>query len=140
MQYDVSVGEYDGLGLKGIVESGAWFVGIKNWKPENDVQNIDTLERHLLTDEVFILLAGQCALLLVNNNDITSPTYTVTMMEPYKVYCIPKGAWHNTITWPGVKLALMENRNTCADNSEFFAITPAMRADIAAILSSHREG
>lgn len=135
MQYTVNVEQYEGLGLKSMVESDAWFVGIKNWKPENDIQHIDTLERHLLTDEVFILLSGKCTLLLVEHNEVISPVFTYLPMEPHKVYCIPKGAWHNTITWPGVKLALIENRNTCADNSEFVPLNRMMRSEIVAALS-----
>lgn len=135
MEYQVTVEQYDGIGLKSVVESGEWFVGIKNWKPENDIQHIDTLERHLLTDEVFILLSGQCTLLLVEDNDATSPTFYYLPMAPHNVYCIPKGTWHNTIAWPGVKLALIENRNTCADNSEFMSLNSTMRSEIIAALS-----
>ncbi|XXD08975.1 hypothetical protein ACMYSN_23320 [Klebsiella sp. R445] len=119
-----------------MVESAGWFVGIKNWKPENDIQHITMLERHLLTDEVFILLDGKCTLLLLDGDEMTNPRVHSVPMEPYKVYCIPKGAWHNTITWPGVKLALIENRDTSAENSEFMPLSGAMREQMIAALAS----
>ncbi|WP_174507910.1 cupin [Klebsiella oxytoca] len=119
-----------------MVESAGWFVGIKNWKPENDIQHITMLERHLLTDEVFILLDGKCTLLLLDEDEMTNPRVHSVPMEPYKVYCIPKGAWHNTITWPGVKLALIENRDTSAENSEFMPLSGAMREQMIAALAS----
>lgn len=136
MQCSVRIGQYDGDGLQCMVESADWFVGIKNWKPENDVQYIDMLERHLLTDEVFILLTGKCTLLVIDENDTAKFHFQYISMEPHKVYCIPKGAWHNTITWPGVKLALMENRNTSAENSEFMLLSSAMREQIISKLVS----
>lgn len=136
MQYSVKIGQYDGTGLQCMVESADWFVGIKNWKPENDIQYIDTLERHLLTDEVFILLDGKCTLLVIDENDSAKFHFQYIPMEPYKVYCIPKGAWHNTITWPGVKLALIENRNTSVENSEFMLLSRAMREQIISALAS----
>ncbi|MEF3108424.1 hypothetical protein QFI91_04825 [Raoultella sp. WB_B2P2-3] len=136
MQCSVIIGQYDGTGLQCMVESAGWFVGIKNWKPENDIQHITMLERHLLTDEVFILLDGKCTLLLLDENETTNPRVHSVPMEPYKVYCIPKGAWHNTITWPGVKLALIENRDTSAENSEFMPLSGAMREQMIAALAS----
>ncbi|MCF6689516.1 cupin [Raoultella terrigena] len=136
MQCSVKVGQYDGAGLQSMFESAGWFVGIKNWKPENDIQHIDTLERHLLTDEVFILLDGACTLLVIDENDTAKCHFQYIPMEPYKVYCIPKGAWHNTISWPGVKLALIENRNTSAENSEFLPLSSAMREQIISVLAS----
>ncbi|MEN0616770.1 hypothetical protein ABK730_08950 [Klebsiella indica] len=136
MQCSVKIGQYDGTGLQCMVESADWFVGIKNWKPENDIQHIDTLERHLLTDEVFILLDGKCTLLVIDENDTAKFHFQYIPMEPYKVYSIPKGTWHNTITWPGVKLALIENRNTSAENSEFMLLSNSLREQITSALAS----
>jgi len=55
--------EFKGEGLTRVYENAKWMVGIKNWKPANDITGIDCLERHNETDELFILLAGGCTLL-----------------------------------------------------------------------------
>jgi hypothetical protein len=45
-----------------------------------------------------------------------------------KVYCIPKGVWHNTITSRDAKLILMENRDTSMANSEIRTLNVDERA------------
>lgn len=118
---------YDGEGLKRAVESGDWFVAIKNWKPANDIDGFDMLERHLETDEVFVLLAGACTLLVDASPNDDGSAVGCVKMEPMKVYCIPKGVWHNTITSRDAKLILMENRDTSMANSEVRTLTAAER-------------
>ena len=51
---------FEGEGMTRVFENAKWMVGIKNWKPMNDIANINCLERHNETDELFILLAGKC--------------------------------------------------------------------------------
>ena len=55
--------EFDGEGMTRVYENPRWMIGIKNWKPMNDIANINCLERHNETDELFILLSGRCTLL-----------------------------------------------------------------------------
>ena len=114
----VSVADFEGEGLKRVVESGDWFVGIKNWKPVNDAAHFDNMERHLQTDEVFVLLEGGCTLLVDHSPENSCTDIRCIPMEKNKVYCIHPSVWHNTITTKDAKLILMENRNTCMDNSE----------------------
>lgn len=132
--HGVNISQHDGSGLKMMVESDGWFVGIKNWKPENDLHHLDCLERHLLTDEVFILLSGRCTLIIAQKDEHANLAFHAVPLEPYKVYCVAKGVWHNTITWPGVKMALIENRDTGAENSEFMPLNDHMRAELNAAL------
>lgn len=132
----LKIESYDGEGLKRAVESGDWFVAIKNWKPANDIDGFDMLERHLKTDEVFVLLAGDCTLLVDRSpNDDCSDVGCVAM-EPMKVYCIPKGVWHNTITSKDAKLILMENRDTSMENSEIKTLTAEERKVLRAKLAA----
>lgn len=114
----LSITGFDGEGLKRVVESGDWFVGIKNWKPANDAAQFDCMERHMLTDEVFVLLEGGCTLLVDHSPGNTCSDIRCVPMEKNKVYCIRPSVWHNTITTKDAKLILMENRNTSMDNSE----------------------
>ena len=114
----VSVADFEGEVLKRVFESGDWFVGIKNWKPANDAAHFDNMERHLQTDEVFVLLEGGCTLLVDHSPENSCTDIRCIPMEKNKVYCIHPSVWHNTITTKDAKLILMENRNTCMDNSE----------------------
>jgi len=109
--------EYKGEGLVRVYENAKWMVGIKNWKPANDITGIDCLERHNETDELFILLAGSCTLLSAEESR-DGLVFKATKMEPMKVYNIPRGLWHNTVTTKEVKLILVEDSATGAANSE----------------------
>lgn len=114
----LSIASFEGEGLKRVVESGDWFVGIKNWKPANDAAHFDCMERHLQTDEVFVLLEGGCTLLVDYSADDSCSDIRCVRMEKNRVYCIHPSVWHNTITTKDAKLILMENKNTSMDNSE----------------------
>ena len=48
---------FDGEGMQRVFENEKWTVGIKNWKPANDITGINNLERHNKTDELFVLVA-----------------------------------------------------------------------------------
>ena len=37
---------FDGEGMQRVFENEKWTVGIKNWKPANDITGINNLERH----------------------------------------------------------------------------------------------
>ncbi|MDF2888908.1 MAG: cupin, partial [Lacrimispora sp.] len=50
----ISEVQYDGEALKRVYENSQWTVGIKNWKPSNDIEQIGNLERHNRTDELFV--------------------------------------------------------------------------------------
>ena len=57
---------FDGEGMQRVFENEKWTVGIKNWKPANDITGINNLERHNKTDELFVLVAGSCTLIYAN--------------------------------------------------------------------------
>ena len=104
-------------------------VGIKNWKPMNDIANINNLERHNETDELFILLNGQCTLLFANETADGLDIQAVEM-EPMKVYNIPRTLWHNTVTRKDTKLALIEDSSTGSANSDNLDLTEAQIARV----------
>jgi ureidoglycolate hydrolase len=124
--------EFGEEGLKRVYENDKWMVGIKNWKPANDIANIDCLERHNETDELFVLLAGSCTLLsAVEENGKLS--IKATAMEPMKVYNIPRSLWHNTVTMKSTKLILVEDVSTGAKNSDVLKLSDEQIAEVKRI-------
>ena len=109
--------EFTGEGMQRVFENEKWTVGIKNWKPANDVTGIDCLERHNLTDELFVLVEGACTLVYANETD-NGLEFGAVKMEKDKVYNIPATLWHNTITQKDTKMILIEDSNTSMDNSD----------------------
>ena len=111
--------EFGGEGMQRVFENEKWTVGIKNWKPANDITGIDCLERHNLTDELFVLVAGSCTLVYANETD-NGLEFGSVAMEPNKVYNIPVTLWHNTITCKDTKMILIEDSSTSMDNSDIY--------------------
>ena len=56
--------EYAGEGYLRLVNNGKWTLATLNWAPRFEESNITDLERHHLTDEVFVLLQGKATLLI----------------------------------------------------------------------------
>lgn len=113
---------FDGEGMQRVFENEKWMVGIKNWKPANDITGIDCLERHNQTDELFVLLEGTCTLIFANEKD-GDYVFEAVKMEKNKVYNIPATLWHNTITRNDTKMVLIEDSNTSMDNSDILSLT-----------------
>lgn len=117
MQMKILEYRYDGEALKRVYENAQWTVGIKNWKPANDIEQIGNLERHNRTDELFVLLNGSCTLVYAEEEGSSLILETVEM-KPYAVYQIPPTLWHNTVMTRDAKLLLIENSDTSMENSD----------------------
>ena len=118
---NIEVKDFSGEGMSRVYENQKWTVGIKNWKPANDISGIDCLERHNETDELFILLTGTCTLIYANENSGNLDIQAVKM-EPFKVYNIPATLWHNTVTQKDTKMALIEDSSTASHNSNVLSL------------------
>lgn len=118
----ISEVQYDGEALKRVYENSQWTVGIKNWKPFNDIEQIGNLERHNRTDELFVLLKGSCTLVYGTEEEGDLSLKTVEM-RPHAVYQIPPTLWHNTIMTKEAKLLLIENSDTSMENSDLRDLT-----------------
>lgn len=114
--------DFSGEGMQRVYENDKWMIGIKNWKPANDISQFREIERHHKTDELFVLLEGSCDLLTVDIKDGTLE-FQNTSMERNRVYCIPRGSWHNTITSVDVKLIVIEDSSTSQENSSMRKLT-----------------
>lgn len=113
----VACHSFDGEGLNRVYENNQWMVGIKNYKPMNDMDNFSCVERHHETDELFVLLKGSCILITAEESG-EKLNFNAVSMEKDRVYTIPKGLWHNTITQRDTKLILIEASNTGMENSQ----------------------
>lgn len=129
----IEVKAYEGEGMSRVYENEKWMVGLKNWKPANDRTGLDCLERHNKTDELFILLAGRCTLLYGTENGDKLDIVGVEM-EPLRVYNIPAGLWHNTVTQRDTKLALIEDVSTGMDNSDIRDLSAVELEQVQALL------
>lgn len=113
---------HEAEGIQCVFDNKKWVVCIKNWKPNNDVDQIQYLEIHHATDEQFILVKGK-ALLLVASRDEKGFDIQVIPMEQGKVYNVPQDAWFNTITQKDTKLVYVQDAGTTGENSEYQDMT-----------------
>ncbi|MFC4402508.1 cupin [Gracilibacillus xinjiangensis] len=125
--------KFDGEGMSKVYANDEWMVGIKNWKNANDIAGFTNLEKHNKTDELFVLLDGKCALVYATEED-GQFVFEKIHMEKNKVYNIPRGLWHNTITQKNTKLVLMEAADTSMGNSEVMELTKEQINEIKSIL------
>ncbi len=127
---EIQTFEFSGAGMTRVYENEKWMVGIKNWKPANDITGIDCLERHNETDELFVLIAGSCTLLSATEKAGGGMDVKATFMEPFKVYNVPRSLWHNTVTKKDTKLILVEDTSTGAANSDILPLDAKQLAEV----------
>ena len=99
--------DYCGNDFKAVMEFEGWKIGILRYSERFSCFNV--MERHLKTDEAFILLEGE-AVLYENE--------TPYKMEKCKVYNIEKGVWHHIVVSEDATVLVVENSNTAKENSE----------------------
>lgn len=113
---DIEIKEYTGIGYSPVIDYESWRVAILNYIDELDVPNLKTMQKHSLSDEVFVLLNGSCTLFSAGNGDEIGDI-SATKLEPYKMYNVKKGVWHTHTLEPNTMVLIVENQNTCDDNS-----------------------
>jgi mannose-6-phosphate isomerase-like protein (cupin superfamily) len=117
-------------GYKPLVHTKDWMVALMNWDARMAVENAVMIERHVLTDEVFILLKGKAAFYLVEG---IGPLRVVEM-QPGKLYNVPQGVWHNTLATKDVQFAIIENMGTNKTDTEERPLSRAERTMLLEML------
>lgn len=103
---------FDGEGYRRLIETPKWTVAALNFTEKFARGRISYLERHLATDESFVLLDGEGEL-IIGEQGVHFP------LEPLKVYNVKQGVWHNIILSTDARLLLVEDSNTSKDNTEY---------------------
>lgn len=98
-----------------------WQVAQLNYMPEQDIENINRMDIHHLTDEVFILLKGN-AVLISATIDAGAATFELILMKPNITYNIPQGTWHNIAMTEGCETIIVEKSNTHISDFEHFEL------------------
>lgn len=114
--------ENDEPGFTKAYNNGTWAMGVKNFKPLNDINTINQIERHLKTDEIFVPVVGETTLVIATELD-GKFVFEATKLENGKFYCVKQGLWHNAVMSPDAKVVLVEMPDTSPDNSEFLDLS-----------------
>lgn len=105
---------WEGAHYAPVVSSGGWRVAVLNHGPRYAGRG--PYERHLKTDEVFVLLGGAVTLWVGADE-------TPVRLEPCAVYRVRAGVWHRVTTEPGARCLVVENGDTGAANTEYAAMS-----------------
>jgi ureidoglycolate hydrolase len=116
---------YEGKGYKPLVDFESWRVAILNDIPKYERGNITYLEKHIETDEVFILLKGSCELILAGSGETPGEIERV-VMQPERIYNVKKETWHSCMLLPGTTLVIVENSKTSEKNSIKFNLSASI--------------
>lgn len=112
---------YEGEGYHPIVDSAGWRVAYLRFIDELIPDKITQLERHLETDEVFVLLNGE-AVLFIGEGDDWVGQMTCEKLIPNTLYVVEKNTWHTCVLDSTATILLVENRDTGSDNTDYINI------------------
>lgn len=106
----IDVIAYNGEGYAKQIGFETWKVALIRYAERFDKANIKRLERHLLTDEVFVLLEGTA--------ELWSETDEIPM-EKDKLYNVKRGSWHAISCSRDALVLIVENDDTGIENTEY---------------------
>ena len=112
---ELEIFDYNGPGYDPTMHFGAWRVAFLNYGERFERENFTQMERHLQTDEVFVLLSGRATLVVGEQKQEYD-------MEPCKIYNVKQGVWHQILCSKDAKVLIVENHDTTTENSEYMDI------------------
>ena len=112
MEKELDIIDYVGDGYKGMISYESWRVAFLRYAERFDAEKLCRLERHLLTDEVFVLLEGEARLIIGDGEEVID-------MEAHKLYNVKKGVWHGITVSRDAKVLIVENDDTGLENTEY---------------------
>ena len=104
---DMESAAFKGDDFKVMVKSDGWKIGFLRYSER--FADFGVLERHLQTEESFILLEGSAT--LYENHEPCE-------MEKCKVYTIGRGVWHHIVVSRDATVMVVENADTSLENTE----------------------
>jgi len=107
----VEVKRWEEPGYQPLILSNGWQVAILNYISPLAPDNLELMERHNKTDEVFVLVRGRAWLLLAPKGDEVGDIEIVEM-EKHVVYSVLAGVWHGVVASEDACWIIVENRDT----------------------------
>lgn len=118
----LEVKTFSGEGYKPLIDYNCWRVAYLRYIQDMHPDYIDFVEKHLDTDEVFVLMEGQ-AVLFLGEGDRDLTELIPVKMQPYVLYNVKQAAFHTIVMSFDATVLLVENRDTASENSAYFTLT-----------------
>lgn len=127
MANPLQIYEWNDGGYRPLVINPNWQVALLNWEPLFEYNNMNEIERHNETDEIFVLINGKALLFTCRERGLLY----AEVMKTGVVYNVPKGVWHNLLATRDVSILIVEDSNTHIDDTEIRPISEAELASLA---------
>ncbi len=108
----IDISNFCGKDFKVVTEAEKWKIGFLRYSDR--FSKFTALERHLLTDEAFILLKGKAVLYIENENGVI----VKYKMKKLQVYNVREKVWHHITVSKNATVMVVENQNTSKENTE----------------------
>lgn len=125
----IEIREHNEPDYKPLIDFQAWRVALINFTADYLPEKIDRMQKHIETDEVFVLLAGRCILFL-GEGDESVMKVRAADMELHKLYNVKKGVWHSHTFSEDAKVLIVENRDTVLANSPFVGLSETQQKEV----------
>ncbi len=125
----IEVINYDKAGYQPLIDYGAWRVAILNYCDELTMAQINNMQKHDETDEVFVLLEGECTLFTGGMGDSLEEIDAIAM-EPCRIYNVKRGVWHTHTLNRQSKVLIVENQDTSEENSPTIMLNTDQKANL----------
>jgi hypothetical protein len=135
----LEIHSHGGEGYKPLVDYGSWRVAILRFADGSRPGHQASMERHLETDEVFVLVEGQGTLIL-GGHEAEVGLLSAHEMEIGKVYNVKRAAWHTVSLSRDALIVIVENRDTRQENSAYEELSDLQRQWIAGAIHGQGAG
>ncbi len=115
--------EFSHNGYSKLFHFNTWRVATLEYVEEIDNSDINYLECHHETDEVFILIDGQCRMVFFKDNHPDAEIFESIDLQPQQIYKVLKGVYHAHRISKDAKIVLIEEDSTCDKNSHRVYLT-----------------
>lgn len=125
----IEIREHNGADYKALIDYQTWRVALMNYTPDLTPDKINKMQKHTETDEVFVLMRGQCILFIGEGKETVAKVYAVDM-ELYKLYNVRKDVWHSHTFSEDARVLIVENCDTVEANSPFVELSEEQQREL----------
>jgi hypothetical protein len=122
----IDIQKFDGEGYMSLVSYGTWRVAVLKYLDELQPDKIKTMERHLSTDEVFVLVKGKAQIVL-GGNDANIGALSYYPLAIGEINNIKQNTWHTIILSKDAHVIIIENDDTGKGNSQYSQIPASLQ-------------
>lgn len=120
---------YDGEGYDPYLIQDNWQVAKLNYVPGQGLSDIIKIDKHVETDEVFILVNGIAVLIEAEKNK-KGYTFHSQKMQHGVTYNIKAGTWHNIAMHTGAEVIIVEKNHTHVNDCIYVTLTKNEEIDL----------